>query len=66
MMVIFIKHWKQLPVMYAVTKDKKLDAMMDKAIATIAKAQRKDGYIYTPVEIEERKTRQGKNSLKTV
>ena len=39
---------------YAVTHDKKLDALMDKFIATVAKAQRADGYIHTPVVIEER------------
>lgn len=39
---------------YAVTHDKKLDALMDKFIAEVAKAQRADGYIHTPVVIEER------------
>ncbi|WP_427874180.1 glycoside hydrolase family 127 protein [Flavobacterium sp. MMS24-S5] len=39
---------------YAVTKDKKLDAEMDKAIVLFAKVQRKDGYIHTPVLIDER------------
>jgi DUF1680 family protein len=40
---------------YAVTKDKKLDVMMDTVIATIAQCQRADGYIHTPVMIAERK-----------
>lgn len=39
---------------YAVTKDPKLDALMDKVIALIVKAQREDGYIHTPVIIEEK------------
>lgn len=39
---------------YAVTHDKKLDQLMDKFIAEVAKAQRADGYIHTPVVIDER------------
>lgn len=39
---------------YAVTKDKKLDALMDQFIEQVVKAQRADGYIHTPVIIEER------------
>ena len=39
---------------YAVTKDPKVDALMDKVIEQIALAQRADGYIHTPVNIEER------------
>lgn len=39
---------------YAITKDPKLDELMDHVIAHIAKAQREDGYIHTPVVIEER------------
>ncbi len=39
---------------YAVTKDPKLDALMDKFIEQVALAQRADGYIHTPVNIEER------------
>lgn len=39
---------------YAVTHDKKLDALMDKFIAEVAKTQRADGYIHTPVVIDER------------
>lgn len=41
-------------VVYAVTKDAKLDALMDKVITQIALAQRQDGYIHTPVIISER------------
>ena len=39
---------------YAVTKDPKIDALMDKFIEQIALAQRADGYIHTPVVISER------------
>ena len=39
---------------YAVTKDAKLDALMDKFIEQVALAQRADGYIHTPVNIAER------------
>ena len=39
---------------YAVTKDAKLDALMDKFIGQVALAQRADGYIHTPVVISER------------
>jgi len=39
---------------YAVTKDPRLDALMDKVIEQIALAQRNDGYIHTPVVISER------------
>ena len=39
---------------YAVTKDPKLDALMDRFIEQVALAQRADGYIHTPVVISER------------
>ena len=39
---------------YAVNKDPKLDALMDKFIEQVVKAQREDGYIHTPVIIDER------------
>ena len=39
---------------YAITKDPKLDALMDKFIGQVALAQRADGYIHTPVVISER------------
>jgi len=39
---------------YAVTKDPKIDALMDKFIEQVALAQRADGYIHTPVVISER------------
>lgn len=39
---------------YAVTKDDKIDELMDKFIEQVALAQRNDGYIHTPVIISER------------
>ena len=39
---------------YAVTKDPKLDALMDQFIEQVALAQCNDGYIHTPVVISER------------
>lgn len=52
---------------YAITKDRKIDALMDKFIHEILKAQRADGYIHTPVIIEERKkTTDSKSIDKTV
>jgi len=50
----FYKIFEGMAAAYAVTKDKKLDAEMDKAILLFAKVQRKDGYIHTPVLIDER------------
>src|SRR5689334_20140796 len=43
----FYKTLEAVASMYASTKDKKLDELMDKAIDVIGKAQRDDGYIYT-------------------
>ena len=39
---------------YAITKDPKVDALMDQFIEQVALAQRADGYIHTPVVIAER------------
>lgn len=50
----FYKILEGMAAAYAVTKDPKLDIEMDTAIALFTKAQRKDGYINTPVLIEER------------
>jgi DUF1680 family protein len=52
----FYKLLEAVASMYAITKDKKWDVMMDTTIATIAQCQRADGYIHTPVVIEERKS----------
>jgi uncharacterized protein len=51
----FYKTLEAVAAMYASTKDTKLDAMMDDAIAVIAKAQKGDGYIYTKNIIEQKK-----------
>src|SRR4051812_8871416 len=52
----FYKTLEAVASMYAATKDKRLDEMMDNAISTIAKSQRADGYIYTKAIIEQKKT----------
>ena len=44
---------------YAATKDAELDALMDSVIAVIAKAQRADGYLHTPVIIAEKNKAKG-------
>jgi uncharacterized protein len=56
----FYKTLEAAASMYASTKDKKIDVMMDDAIAIIAKAQKEDGYIYTKSIIEQKKTGQAK------
>ncbi|KDN56510.1 aceric acid hydrolase [Flavobacterium seoulense] len=50
----FYKIFEGMAATYAITKDKKLDKQMDEAIALFAKVQRKDGYLHTPVLIDER------------
>lgn len=50
----FYKIMEAMASVYATTKDKELDKQMDKAIEMISQAQREDGYIHTPVLIEER------------
>jgi uncharacterized protein len=52
----YYKTLEAMASLYSVTKDKKLDQLMDKAIVTIAKSQREDGYIYTKAMIDQRKT----------
>ncbi|TMI64580.1 MAG: glycoside hydrolase family 127 protein [Bacteroidetes bacterium] len=56
----FYKTLEAVAAMYASTKDKKLDAWMDEAIAVIGKAQKDDGYIYTKSIIEQKKSGQAK------
>ena len=51
----FYKMMEAITAMYSVTKDPKLDALLDDAIALIGKAQRADGYIHTPTLIDARK-----------
>ena len=52
----FYKTLESVAGLYAVTKDKRLDELMDKAIAVIGKAQTADGYIYTKAIIQQKKT----------
>jgi len=52
----FYKTLEAVASMYAATKDKQLDEIMDKAINVIGKAQREDGYIYTKSTIDQKKT----------
>jgi len=52
----YYKTLEAVAVLYASTKNPKLDEMMDKAIVVIGKSQREDGYIYTKAIIEQRKT----------
>jgi DUF1680 family protein len=52
----FYKTLEAVASLYAVTRDPKLDRMMDTAISVIAAAQKPDGYIYTKSIIEQRKT----------
>jgi DUF1680 family protein len=51
----FYKLLEAVASVYAVTKDKKLDRLMDSVIPIIARSQREDGYIHTPVMIAQRK-----------
>lgn len=51
----FYKVLESVASLYALTKDKRLDARMDSIISVIARCQREDGYIHTPVIIQERK-----------
>ncbi len=48
------KWLEAVAAVYAVNKDPELDALMDKFIEQVVQAQRADGYIHTPVIIEER------------
>lgn len=50
----FYKWLEGVAAVYAVTKNPELDTLMDRVITTLSKAQRADGYIHTPVIIEER------------
>lgn len=52
----FYKTLEAVAVMYANTKDSKLEQWLNNAITVIAKAQKADGYIYTKSIIEQRKT----------
>ena len=52
----YYKTLEAVASMYAVTKDKKLDEAIDKAIAVIGKSQRDDGYIYTKNVIDQKRS----------
>lgn len=60
----FYKVFEAMAATFAVTKDARLAAEMDKAIALIGKVQRQDGYLHTPVLIEERWGTLGPEELK--
>ena len=47
------KWLEAVAAVYAVNKDPKLEKIMDRVIELIAKAQRPDGYLHTPVVIAE-------------
>ena len=49
---------------YAITKDPKIDSLMDHFIEQVVLAQRADGYIHTPVVISERNQGIDSHSLK--
>ncbi|MGZ3844982.1 MAG: beta-L-arabinofuranosidase domain-containing protein, partial [Flavisolibacter sp.] len=56
----FYKTLEAVASMYAATRDKHLDEIMDEAIDVIGKAQREDGYVYTKSTIDQKKTGQKK------
>lgn len=56
----FYKTLEAVASLYALTKNKRLDLMMDEAIVVISKSQREDGYIYTKAMIDQRRTNQKK------
>ncbi|WP_428305518.1 glycoside hydrolase family 127 protein [Lacipirellula sp.] len=50
----FYKFLEAVTTVYAVTRDPQLAAILDESIPVIAKAQRDDGYLHTPVLIAHR------------
>lgn len=60
----FYKILEGMAAAYAITKNPELDKQMDEAIAMFTKVQRADGYINTPVLIEERWGTLGPEELK--
>jgi DUF1680 family protein len=50
----FYKWLEAAAYVYGMTKDETLDRLMDEIIEVIGAAQRKDGYLHTPVVIEQR------------
>jgi DUF1680 family protein len=63
----FYKLLEAVASLYAITKDEKLNALMDTVIPVIAMTQREDGYIHAPVIIQQRaskgKAREFENRL---
>lgn len=51
----FLKWFEGLANVYAITKDPEIDALMDRIIHVVGKAQREDGYLHTQNIIPERK-----------
>jgi len=49
----FYKWFESVAGVYAITKDNGLNQLMDDIISTISKTQREDGYIHTPVTIDQ-------------
>jgi DUF1680 family protein len=49
----FYKWFESLAAVYMQTRDPSLDSLMDEIIPVIARSQRADGYIHTPVVIEQ-------------
>ena len=58
------KWCESLAVVYAVTHDPQLDAVMDEFISLVAASQREDGYIHTQVNIAELNARKRKAEKK--
>lgn len=54
------KWCESLAAVYAVTKDPKIDAIMDEFIDLVVKSQREDGYIHTQVNIAELNAKKAK------
>jgi DUF1680 family protein len=52
----FYKWLEATAAVFAITRDAQLDLLMDRVIDVIGKVQRDDGYIHTPVLIEQRKS----------
>jgi DUF1680 family protein len=50
----FYKFLESASAVYAITRDEQLDRTLDEVIAVIAKAQRADGYIHTPVLLKKK------------
>ncbi len=55
----FLKWLEAVAFVYGITRDETLDRQMDEIIEVIGKAQREDGYLHTPVIIEQRNRRSG-------